>query len=434
MTLKRIISIITAVLLVLGSYSLCFASQGILTNKVYVAQNTGNTCSLRFDTSDASVGNYTVNINNYENFSNCDTIIDIGLRSKSYCSNITFSNISQYRDTDDTYYIRGWDDIIPSASPASLSFTYNGGYSGDWLFTITFSTQAVVPDDPISYYGIEVIGEGGTPIPVGDYTLPCGNTLYIDYGASGSSFDLSFDCTFRDTAGALNSTFADTFYYCFANSIPQTSSSFTPSVGTYITMYKNMDSANVLGYTKVGYGSISGTTTGQYLVIVNPLMYAQSTNVYNTSLKISGIPVGTSIYTYPVSSSISGDEVMSTITSPVGGTGTVSASGGAITTVSTEDSNVSYTPNSGGNTVDDTSHNYVNDVVSSIDDTLSDFTSGVSNLLSAPIGHINQLISSGSNFFQHLSGLWSWLPSEVVATISGALSLVVTVAIFKVFL
>lgn len=450
--MKRIISIITAVLLVLGSYSLCFADN-------YESPYSFTALPVVGALDSSTVSSYGVNALSSGSIKFASLYSDCYLcyfyNGSVYKPMILYPS-SVYDDAlsngtsspllaglASSLVVKAASDTFTSHGTASdeTYLTFNGCSFSDTGFTLSspdgldclvFNSSSEAYDAFADFLTFPP-SNSSSPVVTSSYILPCGNTVYIDLGASGASYDFAFTARYNTKLGILNDTWPNSHYFTFANTIPQTTSSFTPSVGTYITMYKG-DDRDLLGQTYKGYGSITGSSTGRYLVIVNPLMFAKTTNQYNPSLRINGIPAGTTIYTYPVSSSIVGNEVMSEITSSAGGIGTASASGGAITTYSTEDADIVYIPNAGGNTVVDAEHNYVDDAVSSIEQTLSSFTQSVSGVLSAPIGHINQLISSGSNFFQHLSGLWSWLPSEVVATISGALSLVVTVAIFKVFL
>lgn len=70
----------------------------------------------------------------------------------------------------------------------------------------------------------------------------------------------------------------------------------------------------------------------------------------------------------------------------------------------------------------------------SVIEIIEDFVGQVLELLSAPVSHIQQLVSAGSDFMRTLSQLYTWLPPEVSSTLISALIVVVVIGVFKVFL
>ena len=270
----------------------------------------------------------------------------------------------------------------------------------------------------------------------GNFDLQVGNITFIDLGSSGTSYDLTLKSYFNKLSGTLSGGWEyDNRRYGFSNSLPDTTFSVDGSSGSGF-LWTKTDPKNILGRSHYGLSNISGTSSGRYLWIVNPLY---NENYYNDSLSgdsingrinISGLPVGCTFYTYPLVQSATSISLSSDVATISGGTGTVSETGGNTSTVSIDDPNSSYTQPIGG---DNSAPEEVTlqEGVNQLFQTLKDFTEKVINLLSAPADFIQQLINAGQGFTNAISQMFTWLPSPVQDVLIAALVVMIVVGFLK---
>lgn len=100
------------------------------------------------------------------------------------------------------------------------------------------------------------------------------------------------------------------------------------------------------------------------------------------------------------------------------------------------DGNV-FTPPQGGGNGTGSSQNPLEAISSTVEhlgEVLNQFVAGLSTILTVPVEAIQTLINNGSAFVSQLSGLYSWLPTQVYSTLTSAIILCITVGVLKVLL
>ena len=279
---------------------------------------------------------------------------------------------------------------------------------------------------------------GSIPVPDSGYTnLENGNIVYFDLG-SGKTLDIEVESYFYSKSGVISGIWADdNRRYGFTDSLPTANTTIGETSGNVLSFSKSTKGQNLLGQTNYGIANISGTSSGRYLWIVNPMYNNKyfedslSADALNGLMTITGVPAGTTVYTYKLKQNASSLGLDSDIPSVSGGVGSV-ATDSAIQTqyVSTDDPTQTYTQTVGG---DNSAPEEVS-AAEGIRQTLDQFVNGFMNLFTAPISHIQQLISSGSSFIQTLGGLFSWLPTPVTNVLSSALVLFIVIGVLKLLL
>lgn len=299
--------------------------------------------------------------------------------------------------------------------------TASGGAVDVPCFNDTFSMKQAVAD-----YFNTTFSESSS------LTLPASNMFVLDLGASGVSYDIDLSAVMPAYSSVIGSPFLPTAFYFFSNVVPTVGNSFTRQNHLPVEWEKSSGDRNWLGQTKSAVANLSGTSQGRYLYIINELYYDFDHGVYNTNLVINKMPANARVYSFPLSCEFGSTYFTYTITG-AGGTGVNSSDGGNIQLVSTQNSEIYYnSPFGGSNDVPE--YESIQAANESLNHSLSDFFNNVLEFLGKPVVYIQNLINAGSAFFSHLSGLWSWLPSEVSSLITSALVIMVSVAVFKVFL
>lgn len=255
-----------------------------------------------------------------------------------------------------------------------------------------------------------------------------GNALVIDLGVSNwtiPELTLSYDTngTFLSPSGNWSSGTVWGFVSDYTN---LSSLSLSHSINWI------KDNANVLGQATKGHFSFNSIIpTNRYLVIINPTTYLVSDNngvyryyspspiSFNLDSSFNGDFGLVPLYQVNNDSNISNSTSGSSISS-----GTVDSSSGAITWGT--DDNISGGLNSNQPSITDDS--------SSLSSLLSNFFNRLKDIVSIPIESITNLVSLSSNFVSSLGSLFSWLPSQVQTLLISALTVIICVGVFKVFL
>lgn len=306
-------------------------------------------------------------------------------------------------------------DSISSGLASIRDFLDNGSSS-----VFDFESTIEVPAGSVAYIGVP---SGGTLSMSGTTTFPINSTLF------GSD-------KFPEAPQRVSR----------ASSLPVSGTQFPLTPNSKPNWQRSEDGRNLFGQTRSAYFSSSDwsfDSTG-FLTFYNPYYFnpvdsasSDQSSTLNSSvyLTISGYssiriyPLQDAFYTDGSISGSSPDDFQSywdgEITDNGDGTGSVSFSG-------VGGAEGSQPSNNGYNQapVQQGILKYIED----IRNTLSKFVNDVLSLLQAPISHISQLIEAGSGFMNGLRGLYSWLPIEVQSHLISALTLVIVIGVFKVFL
>lgn len=275
------------------------------------------------------------------------------------------------------------------------------------------------------------------------FTLQNGYLFVYDLGSSGAMYSFDLTSTSEEYSDIGSDPFPDTNQaYWFSNSLPEIDETTIPASGAITITWQKGGNTNIFGQTQSMVSSISGTSTGRYLYVYNPPVHYKwsgssnptASETVNYPMVIDGVSDSDNFYVYDSIARLvdfnQGGTVAGTVTGEPG-IGTVS--GGSIS-VTTSDGSI-YVQTSGGSTdISGANGGSLAENISGLQQTLDNFVSQFVKLLSAPISHIQQLISSGSDFFEVMTGLFDWLPSEVSGVIVSALVVMVVIGVIKMLL
>lgn len=275
------------------------------------------------------------------------------------------------------------------------------------------------------------------------YSLENGWLSVIDLGSSGTAYDLDLSTTFQMNSGLISGTWGDgtTQRYWFSNTLPDVNSQYVND-GSLIVWQKGTPQ-NVFGQTRNAVVNLSGNSTGRYLYILNPAFQRiadeDGGSITNNPVQISGLLSGQTAYIYELTASATLSGVVNKIsTVSVDGVDQIANSGSVTATddpqnltdqfVGSDDQTIIQSP-AGGN--ENPVAQNINGILNRIQQTLDQFVDSFLHLLSAPISHIMQLISYGSQFMGVLGQMFTWLPQPVYDVIVAALVLVIVIGVIK---
>lgn len=372
-------------------------------------------------------------------------------------SNITITLVSPLTFNPSSTYLIGRvtsSNYFTSSKPsgtASYSSDYDLYYSYTSIPNVKNSDILNVPfyssfNDALSAVR-DYIDNGGSSDVISYIThvsVEPGTVLYIGYNPN---IDLNINGT---TRFPMRSTLSGGNFpnssqtYSFATSLPSSGTTFPLSNASKLPWIKN-EPYNILGQSfnaKLENFVLANSSQGFY-VIHNP--YFVNVENFNSAgdlnknsnleLDISGY---TSLRIYPLqdeilnSSSPDNFNVFWDGSSTDNGDGTGSVSWIPTAEDGSDVSNIGSNPNNlginGGGNLDSSS------IIQDIKDTLDKFVNNFISFVSAPISHIQNLISAGSGFMSALQGMYAWLPAQIQGYLISALTLIIAIGVFKVFL
>lgn len=275
-------------------------------------------------------------------------------------------------------------------------------------------------------------------------SLEPGTVLYIGYNPN---IDLNITGTTRFPMRStfFGGNFPDSSQtYSFTSSLPQSGTTFPLPNAQKLPWVKD-EPYNILGQSfnaKLGNFVLASSSQGFYAIhnpyFVNVENFNASGDLNTNStleLDISGY---TSLRIYPLqdeilnSSSPDDFNIYWTGSSIDNGDGTGTVSWTPTSEDGSDVSNIGSNPNNlgvnGGGNLDSSS------IIQDIKNTLDRFVENFISFVSAPISHIQQLISAGSGFMSALQGMYAWLPAQIQGYLISALTLIIAIGVFKVFL
>lgn len=342
-----------------------------------------------------------------------------------FTSSTPSSKSSSYNNTSDLYYSYSAIPSVNSSDLLNVPF-----YSS---FSDAFQAVRNYIDNPPS----------SDPIydDIPDFYIQRGYAAYIDFGSDYAS--RTAKATFNSDFSRYSSLFSgdwdsvDNRRYAWASELPN-NTNFSGSFGSPIDWTK-VDPFDVLGRSKRGVWFLNTTPQSRYLVIVNPNLWSYGQNAAEDQ-------INSPILVHDLSGS-TGEVKFYALNQRFDSQGTLVSSQNDN---SNNNINGSYDPDTGNFNQTDFSGNSasqnpggdsdtpviqsVGDYVNQIGQTLSNFANSLLDLLQKPISHITQLIDAGSGFMQGLRGMYSWMPVEIQNYLISALTLIIAIGVFKVFL
>lgn len=334
-----------------------------------------------------------------------NTIYNLYYRSYSFSNDIINSNIPNYND-------------LESALSAIRNYIDNPIQDTVW----NQSTQIEIPKGTVAYIGVP---SNGTLTMSGTKMMP------VDSRIIGSQL------------------WDDPTRVKKVNSRPTSGESLAGIEQGAMPNWKKSDSLqSPIGQTNIGvFGPSDWTFSGEerFLRIYNPYYYGTAgtfnlgggTFIENNSLFVT-ISGYSSIRLYPIKDTVD----------DYGFVGTIPSSDDywdAEITGDPESSippSISYNPSnpSMNTSPDDMMLNRpsgsinINQYIQQITETLSDFASNFVNLLQAPISHVRQLISAGSEYFGVIRGLYAWMPTQVQGILESAMVVSISIGVISLLL
>lgn len=321
---------------------------------------------------------------------------------------------------------------------------------------ITFQSQAEFETSMLEFLNSNVPPSSGDLVTSSSYFgVPSGYAAFIELPQNSSDWNVQVTQEFDEYSSLFGGQWdVMTSLWGFQSSLPSGNGNFSKTGLTVIPMYKQKP-FTVLGQSKTGFsnkatmianGFWSDTPSNTYLVIYNPV-------IRSVSGSVGGASNANNVYHYNKGISVT----MEGFYSPVKyykleSTVTTSGVESAPSNGTFEDSESTETFNTDGtsNGVVDSSGNNVNlqdgggdlipsatsigDYLRNLNATVSDFANNFVELLSAPISHVRQLISAGTEYFGVIRGLYAWLPSSVQSTIESALIVSISIGVIGLLL
>lgn len=133
---------------------------------------------------------------------------------------------------------------------------------------------------------------------------------------------------------------------------------------------------------------------------------------------------------------INGDYSLYSITSTIGGTGVIEVpdTDNPLTGTSDENGNTTWVDSDGNPATPSVGGGNAPIVSESISDILTNFFNNISSLLSAGHTAIRTLVSYVADFGSVITGLFDWLPPQIVSVLIAAFTLCIVIGVLKVFL
>lgn len=267
-----------------------------------------------------------------------------------------------------------------------------------------------------------------------NYSLPAGNVAYIKLDSSATRAVLN---TRMPVISYLFGSWPNvTQKYGFSSNLPNSNTTFPLSGWTTVDWSKAAP-FNILGQSYNACDILPLSSNTNYLIIYNPLYYyerdggngVESKFHDNGSIQID-IDGVTDIKVYGLTSSAtigphpSVDDAITSVNDNNSWSGTYNPE---TNTIEWEDQNgdVSSPSVGGGN---------IGSNPTTINDFLQNIANQISSFFTGAVGAVSTLISAASQFFQSLSGLYTWLPSPVYSVLISALIIAVTIGVIKVFI
>lgn len=320
-------------------------------------------------------------------------------------------------------------------------------YDNYYIYSTNETVRAKISNEDVPHFtSLDVaLAEIGTYIPVAPpddpsynayFDIPCGNVAYIK---TGNDNTLTLSCTmpeFSKLTGSTGTYWTNTMEIAYGvPSYPSTGTTFPLSSMSDIQWFRSTEGRDLLGRTKKALFLDTTQSSDNFIVIYNPTY---------RELTMSG--QGDINPTIRVQCSALVDYHMYSLTGEYNSQGTISSysidgfSDPYVGTPTSDNENVQgtnstgATPNIGGSGNEIGGTGGIIEYVQGIQNTLDNFANSFISLLKAPISHIQSLISSGTDYFNVIRGLYGWLPDEVQGTINSAMIVSISIGVIALLL
>lgn len=275
-----------------------------------------------------------------------------------------------------------------------------------------------------------------------NFNIQRGYAAYIDFGSDWSSRSISgtFTSSFPQYSSLISGDWdgTDNRRYFWTDSLPS-NTNFTSNVGNAIDWTK-VPPYDLLQRSKNGIWFIqSNSPLNRYLVIVNPNQWRYGQNptddTINSPITVSDLSGSTGdVKFFALNQKFDSDGTLVSSTSDNASnnrTGTYDPDTGQWEMTDSNGNSADQVP---GGESDTPVISSISDYIHNITNVLTNFANSVISLIQAPISHISELIDAGSDFMSSLRGMYAWLPVDIQGLIIAALTVVIGIGVFKVFL
>lgn len=306
----------------------------------------------------------------------------------------------------------------------SISDILGESYEGAYYYYEMPADTFALSDCKLEVYpslaaGLAALINGSTAA-VKTWTLTPGYVYYIPNNGQA----LNLYTTFPD----LSPLFSDTWknisqQYISVSDLPSAGTTFPLPGGAVLPWTVSPPYSGAL-QSYNGIAPLSLQSSG-YTVIYNPAYRADGTTP-NRNVIMTGSVSNITAYSVTQVFSPSSPSGTGYIESSTPIYGSISDGSDAVSWSSDEQGEAPVTLNPGGGNMYTTEQE-----ASSSGSIIDRFVKLFTDLFAKPITAIQTLIDSSSTFFQYVAGLWSWLPSDIVAVFSSVLILSAILAIIR---
>lgn len=365
--------------------------------------------------------------------------------------------VSESNDISNANFYMNMDGVSQNITPQNV---YQNTSTNLWYRQIDYNTSARGYSGLINVTSSllnealpairDYLDNGGSSSTVYGQTtisVPRGSVVYIGIPNDGISF--SATTTMPIKSGFFSGGWSDSPQrYAYVADLPVSGTTYGKSFGSTIPWVKD-GAEGLLGQSfnaKMNYPITLGgsSSTQKYLVIYNPFFYADtlSDNLQDASEIMSSMSVHLSQYTslklYKLQQTASAGGITSVSPSnfeqSYEGQIIENQDGSSTVTWEGSDENMPSNPEDDSYNTSEGGLRSITDYLNQITQTLTEFANSFINLLQAPISHVRQLISAGSEYFGVIRGLYSWMPTQVQGLLESAMVVSISIGVISLLL
>lgn len=396
----------------------------------------------------------------WQSTNNASRLYISSLESNIYAfstSSTNLSNVYFISESNESFSIfLNRNDWISGNTVLKNNLSYNNDYNLYYSSSSVSATNGNVLLPVFDNYleGLNAIrlyieNQGSSNTVYGETTIsvPRGSVVYIGIPDDGISF--SATTTMPIKSGFFSGGWQDSPQrYAYVDDLPISGTTYGKSFGSAIPWVKD-GAEGLLGQSfnaKMNYPITLGgsSSTQKYLVIYNPFFYADtlSDNLQDASEIMSSMSVHLSQYTslklYKLQQTASAGGITSVSPSnfeqSYEGQITENQDGSSTVTWEGSDENMPSNPEDDSYNTSEGGLRSITDYLNQITQTLTEFANSFINLLQAPISHVRQLISAGSEYFGVIRGLYGWMPTQVQGLLESAMVVSISIGVISLLI